>query len=215
MIQFYEYALNLVCAPYAQNFFLHIFLGRVPPSFQGIEPSTCPSWIAQEYVMPHGAGYGYGFGGLQEDITVMANNMNLEHTLPPGQAANNVPLVERDRLPANFLQNAVRSSIPLTRHLTEHLPHPSVPHRRLSPSKVCPYLGKNLHWRAFSMAAGSRDEIPIEDIPIRVWVTQTEVTEVRGGHRTRGTPEIVWDATRDKPGGLQKGELPQVEPKTT
>lgn len=156
--------------------------------------------------MPQGAGYGYQ---LSADIYVASND--LDNSLPD-QAAN-IPLVERDALPANFLSHAVRSSIPLTSHLTTHL-HPSVP-RELTPTTICPFLARHLHWRAFNAGAGNRDEIPIRDIPIRVWVTQTEVTELRGGIRTRGKPKIIWDATAGKAGGLQKGELPQVEPKSS
>ncbi|KAI9783019.1 MAG: hypothetical protein M1816_001633 [Peltula sp. TS41687] len=212
MVQFYEYALNLACAPYAQNFWLHLFLGPVPQSFHHIEPSSCPSWIHQEYVMPPGAGYGY-LSSPEDAYMSSTTSHSLVHSLAEEAAVNNVPLVERRgvHLPSNFLSHAVRSSVPLTRPLTTHM-HASVP-RDLTSSKVCPYLEKNLHWRAFGAGADNRGEIPIRNIPLRVWVTQTEVTELRGGIRTRGKPTIIWAATVGKAGGLQKGELPQVEPK--
>ena len=205
-MQLFEYALNIVCAPYSQNFFLHLFLGDVPANLDYEHPTSAPSWIGQEYVMPQLTGRGAGVQSYGADIPTYGSSWAPYQSA--GYFTSNVPLgtSTADALPQDFLKGAVYSTRPLNTPLVSHMRR-SGP-ADLPPDEVCPYLASHLNWRAVSL---TNLEIPIRKIPLRVYVTRTQIVQDRNGQRNYGHSEILWDSTHAKPGGLEQGELPQLE----
>ncbi len=218
----FEYAINLVCAPYAFPFSVQFFLGDIPRGLSPDQYSSARSWIGEQYVMPaRPAGkprmYGRSLDGGQQEQQ-QQDYAEDEHALLALGADQTSPVADINhyggtqtmlaaRLPDDFLKRAVRYSFPLTRPLSERL--------RRSPSSIptpalCSYLAANLRWLVVRPFVG---EVKDRNLPMRLWVIRREVRESANGERTFGKPEIVWDATRGKMWGLQPGELPQVEPK--
>ena len=111
-----------------------------------------------------------------------------------------VPVAKVQPLPKDFLDGAVRYSLPLSRAINEHLPREPGGQESLG---VCVFLEQELNWRVVRPLRGE-----IDDAPFRLWVTRRSVTDPP----SMGPPQIVWSATQGKKGGLQQGELPQVEP---
>ncbi|KAI9888022.1 MAG: hypothetical protein M1823_000143 [Watsoniomyces obsoletus] len=217
----FEYAINLVCAPYAFPFSVQFFLGDIPSGLNPDEISSAPSWIGEQYIMPaRPAGkprlYGRSISEQDDaDETHQEHEVLGEHSLlaledQTSPITNYGDIHDNDilaRSPDDFLQRAVRYSFPLTRPLSEKF--------RKSPSSIpvpalCNYLAANLRWLVVRPLVG---EVKDRNLPLRLWVIRREVRVSENGERTFGKPEIVWDATRGKIWGLQLGELPQVEPK--
>jgi hypothetical protein len=199
-----EYDLNIICGPYPQPFFVHIFLGDVPDGIDYDLPVDHPSWVAQQYMMPHSP----------DQIAANAPAVGAECAGGGGDDDDDNPPPQRllhthPRLP--FLRNSITATICLTPHLLARL-QLSDP-TDLVPSTITPYLRKNLHWRLSSVFP-VRKELGVGDVPIRLWVVESEVTplpEGRWGPPTVGRTETLWDATEGKEGGLRRGEMPKGE----
>ncbi|KAI9767119.1 MAG: hypothetical protein M1840_005908 [Geoglossum simile] len=203
-----EYDLNILCGPYGQPFFVHVFLGDVPSGIDYNLPIELPSWVAQQYIMPHSP------DALAADCDLPPpqphRHQNHHHItgeeLPPAQ--NDSPSAT-PKLP--FLRHSITASLCLNPFLITRLRLSSP--TDLTSSAVIPYLRDNLHWRLAAVHP-ERKELNVNDVPIRLWVRQCEVTplpEGRWGPPVVGRGETVWEATEGKDGGLRKGEMPEEE----
>ncbi|KAI9747200.1 MAG: hypothetical protein M1815_004503 [Lichina confinis] len=202
----FDYAINLLCSPYAHSFTVHFFLGPVPPGLSHEQYSNAPSWIGQQYVFPEkprsssarrkeddgdDGGFGKALDGVKFGIDYSPDVADFQNLI--------VPVAKVQPLPKDFLEGAVRSSLPLSRAINEHLPREPGGRESLG---VCLFLEQELNWRVVIPLRGE-----IDDVPFRLWVARRPVTDPPN----KGPPQIVWSATRGKKGGLQQGELPQME----
>jgi hypothetical protein len=192
-----EYDFKILCGPYPRPFFVHIFLGDVPDGIDYDLPIDHPSWVAQQYIMPHSPDQ------LAANAPAATETSNNDISLPlPAQH-------QQPHLP--FLKNSITATLCLTPHILSRL-HLSSP-ADIDPSVIPPYLHKSLHWR-LSSASPVRKELDTKDVPIRLWVVESEVTPLpdgKWGPPTTGRIETLWEATEGKEGGLRKGELPEGE----
>lgn len=197
-MRFFDYALNIVCVPFTQPIAVHVFLGPVPNGLSYEQHSSIPSWVGQQFITPRrpfmkGA-EARGYGDSAGIANVKANDQPNLRT-----AANMDTSTMPQSLPDNYFNGAVRHSIRLTEPLIERLQdhgiNPASPAMRT-------FLAKNLQWRIVS-----RFDNDLDDVRYRVWVTETEIKKPP----EREPPEVVWAATLGKRGGLQRGELPQME----
>ncbi|KAH0537179.1 hypothetical protein FGG08_006004 [Glutinoglossum americanum] len=192
-----EYDLSILCGPYPQPFFVHIFLGDVPHNIDYNLPVDHPSWVAQQYITPH------------SPDQLAAYSSTIAQSNPQSNINDGPPPQHHHHLP--FLKNAITASICLTPHILARL-HLSSP-TELNPSTIPAYLHENLHW-TLSSVSPVRKELDVKGVPIRLWVVESEVTplpEGRWGPPTVGRSETLWEATRGKEGGLRKGEMPEGE----
>ncbi|KAI9771757.1 MAG: hypothetical protein M1839_002722 [Geoglossum umbratile] len=208
-----EYDLCILCGPYVQPFFVHVFLGDVPDNIDYNLPIEHPSWVAQQYIMPHSpdALAANAPAAAACDLSPPHHQHHQHHhvtgeQLPPAESESSsssaVP-----HLP--FLHHSITASLCLNPFLLTRL-HLSSP-TDLTASAVTPYLHDNLQWRLVAVHP-ERKELNVKDVPVRLWVKQCEVTplpEGRWGPPTVGREETVWDATEGKGGGLRKGEMPE------
>ncbi|KAH0550869.1 hypothetical protein GP486_007766 [Trichoglossum hirsutum] len=199
-----EYDLNIVCGAYAHPFFVHVFLGDIPDDLDYDLPVDHPSWIAQQYMMPHSPDQLAAAAAANNNSTAPAAEESCSPDDVPPQHPHHHP-----RLP--FLKHAITATLCLNPHLLSRLQLSS--QTDLVPSTVTPYLAKNLRWR-LSSAFPVRKEIAAKDIPIRLWVVESEVTplpEGRWGPPKVERRETLWDATEGKDGSLRRGEMPEGE----
>ena len=180
-MQIFEYAINLICAPYAFPFSVQLFLGDVPTNVNFENYSSTQPWIGEQHVV------------TAPQVTGLVNNAAAA-VLTTGAAPS---------LSDDYTKRGIKYSLPISRPLNQRI--------RLSPSNsldkaICSFLAEKLNWITVRPFVGV-----IHDAPIRLWVDRREVKQVRDGNVTFGKPEIIWSATRNKTGGLQPGELPQLE----
>lgn len=113
-------------------------------------------------------------------------------------------------LPPTYYTGAVRSSQPLTTALVARLhAHGAA---ELSADTVTRYLQQNLQWRLVGVGIPDRKRISVERVPIRLWVVRQNVTPPADDTQfpVYGPAVVVWEASRGKLGGLERGELPGV-----
>ncbi|KAI9840111.1 MAG: hypothetical protein M1837_001915 [Sclerophora amabilis] len=229
--------------PFKVNLFL---APTIPPGLNYDLPITVPSYIGQEFVMPGSPTpipQPYIAGGPEQDSAAKEATYDSQpvpgqdlaaqeatYDSQPGpelqhQPVRRTPSDEAEPpvdppsppLDLSLLPKAVRSSHPLNPSLVRALDLPGI--QALCPEKrdaIRSYLAHNLRWTASGNDAGARGEIPLRDIPMRVWVVERELEPLPDGEW--GSPivrhtEIAFDVGEGKPGALGKGEIPEVEPK--
>ncbi|KAI9832584.1 MAG: hypothetical protein M1826_001534 [Phylliscum demangeonii] len=196
----YQYAMNLVYGPYSGPFFLHLLLGPSHIAQEFISPSP-PRNIVAPSVPGYGrsgagiASYGGGYSGNNNDVGPGSRQRvaDMSHSAT-GQAP-----------PLDFLAHASRSSVPITTALLQYM-HSTSP----SLDEVNQYLHQHLTWQVESADMSQPGFIPVDQVPLRVWVTRTEVIERGDWERVFGKVDVLCEATCGKSGGLRPGELPNV-----
>jgi hypothetical protein len=211
-----EYDLSILCGPYEQPFFVHVFLGDVPNDIDYDLPIDHPSWVAQHYIMPHSPDALAANAADATGSDLPPPHLHRHHyhhhlpgeELPPAQNGSSSSSAT-PHLP--FLRHSVTASLCLNPFLTARLQLSSS--TDLTPSIVIPYLRDNLQWRLAAVHP-ERKQLDVKDVPIRLWVKQCEVTPLpdgRWGPPTVGKEETVWEATDGKDGALRRGEMPEGE----
>ena len=202
-MQIFDYAINLLCAPYAFPFSVQLFLGDIPTNVKSENYSSTQPWIGEQQVItarPLAGNEFYRVGG--HGGTLSAGQTNL--TSLAGNTTTAVPATSAATpLSDDYTEYGVRYSLPISKPLNQKLrPSPSTS----LDNAICSFLAEKLNWVTVRPFVGI-----IHDAPIRLWVSRREVNRTPDGIVTFGKPEIVWIATRNKTGGLQPGELPKLE----
>lgn len=206
---YFSYSLNILCGPYPNPFFVHIFLGPIPQIINYEDPYSIPSWVGQDAIYPAPPP-----GSTHKPPSPSPYTHDLSASSPelaPGperRPPTAHPLAPP--LPTSYTASAVRSSQPLTSAIVARLHAHGA--SDLSAATVTRYLQTNLQWRLAGSGIPDRKRISVEKVPIRLWVVRQNVTPPAdtSSFPVYGESVVVWEASRGKLGGLERGEVPGV-----
>jgi len=217
---YFNYNLNILCGPYPNPFFVHIFLGEIPHLINYQDPYSVPSWVGQGVIYPNPVPPPPPPPPAAAPHPPPTHPTPSPYTHQLSDASGPAPIFEHrpnpnppstaHPLPPTYYTGAVRSSQPLTSALVARLHAHSA--AALSTATVTRYMQENLQWRLVGVGIPDRKLLDVERVPIRMWVVRQNVTPpVDDTHfPVYGPSVVVWEASRGKVGGLVRGELPGV-----
>ncbi len=205
-----SYNVNIACGTYPSPFLIHFFIGEVPKyiTFQDTSVYDLPSWVGVGVVYPRpvatmSAGAAAQTSAAGYSTRDVSDESSTFTSLEPRAGEDDIA----PPLPESYFAGGTRHSSPLTPGLRKRY---NVTYLDpLQAETIREDLQRNFKWLLVDQDGR---QILVTTVPIRMWVIKQLVQPAPDvtSFPISGTPEVVWDATRGKLGGLHRGEIPSI-----